>query len=216
MSNGEDRNTIRIVIVEDHTVVRQGLVSLLSVQAGLEVVGQGGTGFDGLRLVRELSPDVLVLDLSLPDMSGIDVIADVTRDVLTCKVVVLSMHSEASYVRPAIRAGAAGYLVKGADIADLIEAIRCVMCGEPFLSPGLARYLVADAGALDANRLTERETEVLRLVAQGKTSREIATILAISPKTVENHRHNIMAKLGVHDVASLTRLALASGIVAPE
>lgn len=207
---------IRVAIVEDHTVVRQGLVSLLGAQSGLEVVGHGGSGFEGLRLVREHRPDVLVLDLSLPDMSGIDVIAEVTRDLPSCRVVVLSMHSEASYVRPAIRAGAAGYLVKGADIGDLVEAIRCVMRGEPFLSPGLARYLVADAGALQTDRLTDRETEVLRLVAQGKTSKEIATILSISPKTVENHRHNIMEKLGVHDVASLTRLALASGIVAPE
>jgi DNA-binding NarL/FixJ family response regulator len=204
-----------VLVVEDHTIVRQGLVSLLS-GAGLDVVGACGTGLEALRLVGSEQPDVVILDLSLPDMSGIDVIHELKNLAPACRVIVLSMHNEPEYVRPALKAGVAGYLVKGADIGDLLEAIRCAERGEVLLSPGIAKVVMEATGTSGLEQLTNRETEVLRLVAQGKTSREIALLLGISPKTVDNHRQSIMEKLGVHDAVSLTKLAIRRGLVCPE
>jgi len=207
---------IRVLIVEDHTIVRQGLISLLETFSEIEIAGQCGTGLDGLRLARELSPDVIILDLSLPDMGGIEVIHSLKEDCPTARVVVLSMHSGPEYVKPALHAGAKGYLVKGADVRDLVKAIQAALQDEVFLSPGVAKVLLdSDASPL-TERLSPREQEILRYVAQGKTSREVGIILSISTKTVENHRQNIMRKLEVHDVVSLTRLAIRSGLVSPE
>jgi DNA-binding NarL/FixJ family response regulator len=207
---------IRVAIIEDHTIVRQGLLSLLKSQPDISVCGEVGTGTEGVALARAEQPDVVVLDLGLPDMSGVDVIYALRETSPETRVVVLSMHAEAEYVRPALRAGAAGYLVKGADIGDLVKAVQCAMAGEVLLSPGVAKVVLEGSGPDVAARLTEREVEVLRYVAGGKTSREVARILGISAKTVDNHRQNVMTKLGLHDVASLTRFAIRAGLVAPE
>ncbi len=208
--------TVRIVVVDDHTIVRQGVVSLLASYPGFEVVAEAGTGLEALDAVDAARPDVVLLDLSLPDMSGVEVLHNLRERHRDVRVVVLTMHSSPDYARPAIRAGAAGYLVKGSDIGDLVHALRMALAGETFLSPVVARLLMEHAGEPGCGELSPREEEVLRLVAQGKTSREIGMLLEISPRTVDNHRRNIMEKLGVHDVASLTRVAIRSGLVAPE
>ena len=207
---------IKVLIVEDHTIVRQGIVSLLESFPKIEVAGQCGTGLEALRLARELAPDVVILDLSLPDIGGIEVIHSLKDDCPSARVVVLSMHSGPEYVRPALHAGAKGYLVKGADVADLVKAVEAALRGEVFLSPGVAKVLLDSTVCPLTERLSPREEEILRYVAQGKTSREVGMILCISTKTVENHRQNIMRKLEVHDVVTLTRLAIRSGLVPPE
>ncbi len=205
---------VRILVVDDHTIVRQGLVALLSSVAGLTVVADCGTGREAVRLASALRPHVVLLDLSLPDMDGVEVLHELAEGVPHVRTVVLTMHSDPAYARPALRAGAAGYLIKGADIADLVVAIKEAMTGNTHLSPVVARLLV-DSPASSGEQLSPREEEVLRLVAQGKTSREVGVLLAISPRTVDTHRRNIMEKLGVHDVASLTRAAIRAGLVVP-
>jgi DNA-binding NarL/FixJ family response regulator len=206
---------IRLVLVEDHTIVRQGLKLLLSQSAEFKVQGEAGTGIEGMTVIARIKPDVALVDLTLPDMSGIEVIHEVRRVSPETRVVVLSMHSSPQYVQPALRAGACGYLVKGADVEALADALRTVMSGEQYLSPTVRRCAETHAPA-GAETLSARELEVLRLVAQGKTSAEIAVILSLAPKTVENHRQRIMDKLDVHDTASLTRFAVKAGIVTPD
>ncbi len=205
-----------VVIVEDHTIVRQGLVSLLDARDEFRVAGECGTAAEAVALVRAAAPALVVLDLSLPDGSGLEVIGALRRACPTCKIVVLTMHDQPQYVLPALRAGVAGYLVKGAGIGDLVQALRCAVRGELFLSPGIARLVVETPPPEGLDVLTGRETEVLGLVARGKTSREIGALLGISPKTVDNHRQNIMHKLGVHDVVSLTRLSIRSGLISAD
>jgi len=207
---------ITVVVVDDHTIVREGLISLLNSRPGIRVVGEAGGGLAAMEAARSVRPDVVILDLSLPDVSGIDVIYDLAREVPSARVVVLSMHDEPEYVRPALKAGVAGYLVKGSDIGDLVKAVECAMRGSAFLSPCIAKVMLDTSEPSGLEALTERELEVLRLVAGGKTSREVGRILGISPKTVDNHRQSIMQKLGIHDVVSLTRLAIRSGLVSPE
>jgi DNA-binding NarL/FixJ family response regulator len=211
--NNDER--ISILVVDDHTIVRQGLVSLLGSCDDFHVVGEASTGLEAVSQAKECSPAVVLLDLSLPDISGIEVIHQLRQESPQSKVVVLSMHAEPEYVRPAIRAGVSGYLIKGSDVGDLIKALHCAVRGEAMLSPGIARVLLDSAGSTPSDQLSSREHEVLRLVASGKTSREVAVILGISPKTVDNHRHSIMQKLGVHDVVSLTRVAIRDGLVPP-
>lgn len=209
-------DTISILIVDDHTIVRQGLLSLLGSYPEFTIVGEAATGWDAVRLARESKPMVILLDLSLPDVSGIEVIHQLRKECPDARVVVLSMHDGPEYVRPAIRAGVAGYLIKGSDVGDLVKAVHCAVRGEAMLSPGIARVLLDSAGATPSDQLSARELEVLRLVAGGKTSKEVGQMLGISPKTVDNHRGSIMLKLGVHDVVSLTRIAIRDGLVSPD
>ena len=208
--------TVRILVVDDHTIVRQGLVALLSGVPGFSVVADCGTGLLAVSLAEKHAPDIVLLDLSLPDMNGVEVIHELGSRVPAARVVVLTMHADPNYARPALRAGAAGYLIKGSDIGDLVEAIRKAVEGETHLSPVVAAMLIDSPPSAFCDRLSPREEEVLRLVAQGKTSREVGQLLEISPRTVENHRRNIMEKLGVNDVVSLTRAAIKAGLVMPE
>ena len=206
----------RLLLVDDHTIVRQGLRMLLGAFPEFEIVGEADTGTAALSKVGELAPDLVLLDLSLPDVGGVEVLHQLRDSGSAARVVVLSMHTEAEYVRPAMQAGAVGYLVKGADVADLVRALRSALRGEPWLSPSVTRVLLEDSDAAGAGPLSDRETVVLRLVARGKTSREIAAILGISAKTVENHRQNLKDKLDIHDVAGLTRYAMRTGLIVPE
>lgn len=216
------RRLIRVMLVEDHLIVRQGLRALLETQEGIEVAGEAGDGEEALASCRKVRPDVIVLDLGLPGKDGIRVAEELRDELPGCRVLVLSMHSGEEYVRSALRAGAAGFLVKGAGLTDLVRAIRAVAAGEAFFCGAAAEVLARDVRhggvAVEGARasLTEREREVLRLVASGKSSREIAAILGISPKTVEGHRANIMEKLGIHDLAGLVRYSVKSGLVPPE
>jgi DNA-binding NarL/FixJ family response regulator len=204
------------LVVDDHTIVRQGLVALLSTVPDLEVIADCGTGLQAISLAKREHPDVVLLDLSLPDLNGVEVIHELASSLPATKVVVLTMHADPTYARPALRAGAAGYLIKGSDIGDLITAIRKAMQGETHLSPVVASMLVDSPPSALGEQLSAREEEVLRLVAQGKTSREVGQLLEISPRTVDNHRRNIMEKLGVNDVVSLTKAAIKAGLIIPE
>jgi len=212
----QNEHRVSVLVVDDHTIVRQGLVALLSHVPDLDVVADCGTGLQAISLAVELHPDVVLLDLSLPDMSGVEVIHELATRLPAARIVVLTMHADPAYARPALRAGAAGYLIKGSDIGDLITAIRKAVQGETHLSPVVASMLMDSPPSAMGGQLSPREEEVLRLVAQGKTSREVGQLLEISPRTVDNHRRNVMEKLGVNDVASLTRAAIKAGLVLPE
>jgi DNA-binding NarL/FixJ family response regulator len=212
---------IRIVLTDDHAVVRAGLRALFSAHAALEVVGEAADGRDAIELCDKLRPDVLLLDLSMSSFNGIEALRRVRASFPMTRVLVLSMHATPEYVRPALKAGATGYVVKGAGLDSLVEAVRAVAAGERFLGPEASRVVQGDldhpppaggeAGPLE--RLTPREREVLQLVAEGHTNREIARLLSVSPKTVDAHRTNLMSKLDLHDAQALTRFAVRCGLV---
>lgn len=209
---------IRVLLAEDHTILREGLVALLSTEPGIEVVGAVEDGREAVLAVQRLQPDVLVMDLSMPGLNGVDATRHVRRDAPGTQVLILSMHGGEEHVRPAIRAGAAGYLLKGSGLSDLVSAIRAVSRGEGFLSPTVAKILLRDAqvddrGSPPSGPLTPREREVLQLVGEGRTSPEIARTIGLSVKTVEGCRSRIMAKLDIHDVAGLVRYAVRVGLL---
>ena len=206
---------IRIVIADDHHLVREGIRQVLQAGEEFEVVGQASNGAEALRLAESLRPDVLVLDVSMPDRSGIEVTAALRDRGSPVKVLVLSVHDHPQYVVEAVRAGARGYLRKDTEPAELRRAIRAVAGGESFFSPSVARHLSAaiqgDTTKSAADRLaglTPRERDVLRGIAEGSTNKEIAAGLGLSSRTVESYRESLMRKLGIYTVAELTRLAL--------
>jgi DNA-binding NarL/FixJ family response regulator len=202
---------IRILLVEDHQMVREGLRTLLAGEADFEVVGEASEGADAVRLARELAAHVIVMDIELAGLSGIEATKRVLRERPEAAVIALSMHDDAPTVDRALRAGARGYVLKGSGVAALCEAIRIVRRGETFLSPAISRLALPSGGrpgGSDADPLSDRERQVLELIAQGYTSREIAERLGLRPKTVENHRARIMEKLGIHTTAGLVRWAL--------
>lgn len=215
--------TIRVLLAEDHTIVREGLKALLNATADLEVVGEVEDGRAAVDAVARLRPDVVVMDLNMPKLNGVDATREIREKVGAPKVVILSMYDGEEYVRPAIRAGASGYLLKGSGLSDLVKAIRAVAGGEAFFSPAIAMILLRDSrgeGPVEnkdlADGLTKREREVLTLVGDGKSSPEIAKILGLSVKTIEGHRGRIMAKLECHNVAGLVRHAIRLGLVKAE
>lgn len=202
---------MRVLLVEDHTIVRDGLKAMLALEGDLDVVGETGDGVDAVAMARRLSPDVVVMDLSLPGRNGVDTTAAIVRACPATRVLVLSMYGGPEHVRPALRAGASGYLVKGTGVAELVSAIRAVARGESWFSRDIAAMLVSnDEGA---GTLTPREREVLRLVAEGLSSAEIARALEVSVKTIETHRSRIMHKLDVTNAAGLVREAIRLGLV---
>jgi DNA-binding NarL/FixJ family response regulator len=207
-----DAGVIRVVLVDDHTIVREGLHALLSAEPAIDVVGQAGTGPEAIERIAALAPDVLVIDLGLPDMDGVEVIAHVCARPHAPRILVLSMHAEEEYVRAALRAGASGYLVKGSGLSDFVSAIRTVHRGEEFLDAAIvaARNRGTDRGA---TTLTPREREVLRLVAEGCSTAITAARLGLSVKTIETHRGHIMRKLDASNVAGLVRHAIRLGLV---
>ena len=210
--------TIRIVIADDHRIIREGLCSLLSAQPDLEVVGQAKNGRAAVRLARDSSPDVVLLDVSMPDLNGIEAAGRIIAEYPRVKVIALSMHKDEHFVAGMLLAGAAGYLLKDCCFDELAGAIRSVMQGGLYLSPGITplvvkRYidhLMKKEGLLRPP-LSSREKEVLQMVAEGKTSKEIGALLYISEKTVETHRSRIMRKLGLNSIADLTKYALRIG-----
>ncbi|GBD25805.1 Transcriptional regulatory protein DegU [bacterium HR30] len=212
---------ITVLLVEDHTVVRKGIRRLLEDDPRLRVVGEASNGRDALALAQRLQPDVAVVDVGLPGLNGIDF----TRQLRTASehtaVVILSMHGDQAYVRRALQAGAKGYLVKDSEDQDLIKAILAVAAGSSYFDPTVSRVVLDSfLGAATAPesedelaRLTDREREVLQLVAEGKSSKEIAQILGLSVSTVESHRKHIMEKLDLHNTAAIVRFAVRKGIV---
>jgi DNA-binding NarL/FixJ family response regulator len=213
---------IRVLVADDHTIVRAGIRHVLESEAGFEVVGEAANGAEALSLAAELRPDVVVLDISMPGGSGLQLATRLRGSSPEPRVLILSMHDNAEYVLESLRAGANGYLLKDTAATELRSAIRAICRGESYFSPPIAGRLrealrsdrTTPAGTLD--QLTVREREVLLGIVQGKTNKEIATGLGISHRTVETHRESLMRKLQIRTVAELTRFALATGIMEDE
>jgi two-component system response regulator NreC len=209
----------RILLVEDHIVVRQGLKALLSGEADIEVVGEADNGREALQRVSDLQPDVVLMDISMPGLNGIEATRQICRHHPGVEVVILSMHSNEEYVFQVLQAGASGYVLKQSDSSEVLTAIRAALAGGSFLSPPISRAVIDDyvrraeargrSDTLDV--LTPREREVLQLLAEGVSNQEIADQLSISVKTVETHRGNMMKKLGVDSKTDLVKYALRKG-----
>jgi DNA-binding NarL/FixJ family response regulator len=212
---------VRVLIVDDHAVVREGLRHVLTAAEGFSVVGEAANATEALGLAETVRPDVVLLDLTMPGMSGLEAAAELRRRASGVRILVLSMHEQDEYVLEAVRGGANGYILKDAGPAELRAAIRAVGAGGEYFSPAVARRLTAAVRGEVATesprdrlqRLTPREREVLALVATGNTNRAIAARLGISPRTVESHRESLMKKLALRTVADLTRFALQAGLL---
>lgn len=210
---------VRILLVDDHGVVRSGLRHLLSVQAGFTVVGEASSGLEAVDLARSLKPDLVVLDLSMPGMSGLDALQRMRDEVPWVKVLVLTMHDDPEFVRQALSSGAVGYVLKAAADSELITAVRTVSAGGTYVYPTLAARLVvrgqapSQAEGDSARALTPRETQVLQLLALGYTNQEMAQELRLGVRTVETFRRRILEKLGLHTRAELVRYALNHNLI---
>jgi len=216
-------NKIRLMLVDDHAVVRSGLRMLLENEEDLLLIGEAGSGKEALELVTELKPDVVIMDITLPDMSGIEVTQQLKQKHPKIAVVALTIHEDQQYFFEMLQVGASGYVPKRAAPDDLITAIRAAHRGEMYIYPSLAKLLVGDflsrSGDEDAKEtmtgLTPREQEVLSLLAEGKTNDEIAGLLSISVHTVARHRENLMGKLGLHNRSELVKYAIRKGLIKP-
>jgi len=214
--------TIRILLADDHTVVRDGLRALVEKQPDMAVVGEAADGRDTIRLAEEQSPDVIIMDIAMPNMNGIEATRRITASNPQTAVLILSMHQDESYVLRSLKAGAKGYLLKESVRGDIIEAIRAVAHGRSFLTRKVSRILQEDyvremerRGLEDSyDLLTGREREILQLVAEGRTNKEVATMLNISLTTVETHRTHILQKLNLHSIPELILYAVRKGIIA--
>lgn len=212
---------IRILLADDHKLMRSGLRLLIEQQPDLSVVGEAADGREAVALAKSLRPDVAVMDISMPNLNGIEAAQQITQSHAELAVIVLSMHPDESYVLRALKAGAKGYLLKDSAESDLITAVRAVARGKSFFSPAVSKVLLDDymrklkrSGAEDAyDLLTPREREVLQLVAEGKSNKEVANLLNLSVYTVETHRSNIMQKLNLKGVPELTLYAVRKGII---
>jgi two-component system response regulator NreC len=212
---------IRVFLVDDHTVVRQGLRRILESDDEIEIVGEAGDGRTAIDLVQKLRPHVVVMDVAMPELNGIEATRQILKRVEGAKVLVLSMHGDDVYVRQALKAGARGYLLKDSEDLDLIKAVKAIRGGGSFFSPPVSKVVLsgylgdkADGDTEDSvARLTDREREVLQLIAEGKTNKEVAHALSVSVNTVETHRKHIMEKLDLHNTAELVRFAIRTKIV---
>jgi two-component system response regulator NreC len=210
---------IRVLIADDHAIVRAGLRAVLNAEAGLELVGEASGGSEALRLVESLHPDILVLDLSMPDLDGIQVTRQIKSAALDVRVLILTVHEDEALLREAIGAGAAGYILKHAAESELISAIHTVLMGEIYVHPKLIRSLLVESekhspsSPLPEELLTPRELDVLHCIVQGYTNRQIADELKLSVRTVEGYRANMTGKLGMHSRAELVRYARQHGLL---
>ncbi len=215
--------SIRILLADDHKITRQGLRSLLDKEFDMEVVAEAEQGRTAVRLVRELLPDVVIMDVSMPDLNGMEATRQIVGEFSNIKIVALSMHSDSLFVTEMLRSGASGYLLKDCAFEELARAIRTVVAGKTYLSPSISGVVVDDylhrlskAVLSGSEVLTDREREVLQLLAEGKSTKQIALKLHISVKTVETHRRQIMDKLDIHTVAELTKYAIRKGLTSLE
>ncbi|MDX2150268.1 MAG: response regulator transcription factor [Bryobacteraceae bacterium] len=214
---------IRVLLADDHSVVRQGLRAWLERSPKVQVVGEAADGREAVALAEELKPEIVVMDIAMPNLNGIDATAQIMRRNPDTKVIVLSMHADEGYILRALGAGAKGYLLKESTETDVLPAVESVREGKPYFTPSIARILLEDyVRMLRQNNqqdsydlLTEREREVLQLLAQGKTNKEAAQLLDLSPHTIESHRTNLMQKLNLHNTAEIVLYAVRKGIVVP-
>ena len=211
--------TVRILLADDHAMLRDGVRMVLDAHPDFEVVGMAGSGAEAVTLAQSLHPDIAVLDIAMPELNGLEATREIRATCPGTEVIVMSMHEGEEYLREALRAGASGFVLKRAAAKDLVGAILAVRRGESYLDPALTRTLISDYvrkvdhGEPATGALTERELEVLRLVAEGFTNRQIALKLNISIKTVQSHRANLMDKLDVHDRTELVRYAIRRGLI---
>ncbi|HPC97113.1 MAG TPA: response regulator transcription factor [Sedimentisphaerales bacterium] len=215
--------SIRIIVADDHTIVRHGLTKLLQQERDVEVIAQAQNGHATLDLARELSPDVIVMDVGMPDLNGIDATQQILRENPNIKVLALSMHAGKKFVMAMLKAGASGYLLKDCALEELTTALQTVISGRIYLSPAITDIVVdsyvrqpAEAEPSAFSLLSQREREVLQLMAEGNTTKQIALRLHISPKTVEGHRLRLMSKLNIDNIAQLTKYAIQEGLTSAE
>jgi two-component system response regulator NreC len=215
---------VRIVIAEDHTILREGLKSLLSSNPGFEIVGEAGDGREAIRCAEKLKPDLILTDLSMPRMNGMEAIKEIKRESPATKVLVLTVHRAEEYILATFKAGADGYVLKDSTHSELVTAVKKVLNGRHYISPEISEKVID--GYLEGKKtlkprtswetLTQREREILKLIAEGYKNKEIADDLCISVKTVEKHRANLMEKLDLHNVQALTAFAIEKGVVSRE
>ena len=210
---------IRVLLADNHTLVRAGLRALLQNIEGIQVIAEAGDGREALHLVAEHQPDVVLMDIAMPEMNGLEAAAHVVKEFPQVRVIILSMHANEEYVLQALRIGAMGYLLKDAGISELELAIKAICQGETYLSPAVSKHVVANYlqrvsdESSSSTQLTSRQREILQLIAEGRSTKEIAELLFISVKTVETHRMQLMKRLDIHDVAGLVRYAIRMGLV---
>ncbi len=209
---------LRVLLAEDHTLVRAGIRALLESLEGVEVVAEAADGREALRLAQTHHPDILLMDITMKELNGLEAAARLAKERPATRVIILSMHADQAYVHQALQAGASGYLLKGSDLAELELALKAVARGDTYLSPAVSKNFVGDllngkkptANPLD--ELTPRQREILQLVAEGRTTKEIASRLNLSIKTIETHRTQLMERLDIHDVAGLVKFAIRVGL----
>jgi DNA-binding NarL/FixJ family response regulator len=224
MTNTNPENKIRVLLAEDHTLVRQGFRRILEDDARITVVGEASTGLAAIQLTKELKPQVVVMDLSMPELGGLEASAEILKELPNTKILILSMYSNEAYVRKAFEIGAKGYILKNAIEVDLTRAVVALTEGGAYMSPGISNLVIESlkAGSFEDRsqdtyeRLTLREKEVLQLIAQGKSNKEIAALLNISVNTVAVHRAHVMETLGLHRTAELVLYAVKRGLIVPQ
>jgi DNA-binding NarL/FixJ family response regulator len=213
---------VRVLLADDHRLVRAGIRSLLEGLADIQVVAEAKDGHEALALIEQTQPQVALIDIAMPGLNGLEVTERAMQAFPQLRIIILSMYTTEEYVLRALRAGAAGYLMKDADIAELELAIGAVVQGESYLSPAVSKHVadyvrrVGENATSALDQLTPRQREVLQLIAEGHTTREIAQIMDVSDKTVETHRANLMERLDIHDIAGLVRYAVRTGIISVE
>jgi two-component system nitrate/nitrite response regulator NarL len=212
------KRTIKLLLVDDHPVVRRGIASCLASQTHLTIVGEASDGREALRKAHELRPDILLMDIEMPHMSGLAVTETLRKELPNVKVLILSMHLQSDYVVRILRSGARGYILKDSSPDELIKAIETIDSGESFFSPDVARialsqFVQGSGQGPNPSELTNREREVLTLIAEGLTNKEIACRLGVGVRTIETHRERSMRKLNIHSVAGLTRFAISKGLI---
>ena len=223
-NNQQTHNNIdiaNVVIAEDHAILRAGLCAMLATEPDFQVIGEASSGRDAIRLVGKLNPDLLLLDLSMPNSNGTEAINTIKRRYPETKIVVLTVHKAEEYIRAALEAGADGYVLKDDDQSELFTALRTILEGKPYLSPSICDKIVSGylGGSSEKARthtwssLTQREREVMKLIAEGYRNKGVAEYLSISPKTVEKHRSNLMKKLNLHSASAITAFAIENGLI---
>jgi DNA-binding NarL/FixJ family response regulator len=222
-ANHDDSRFIKILLADDHKILRAGLRGLIEIQPSFKIVAEAEDGRTAVQLCRELSPDVVIMDISMPDLNGIEATRQILGNSPTTKVIILSVHSSKHFIEEVFRAGATGYLLKNCSFEDLVYAIRAVNAGETYLHPKIASIVRVDyleainqRDSSSPSMLSPREREVLQLIAEGKSTKEIAFSFNLSVKTVEAHRQRIMEKLNIRTVAALTKYAIREGLTSEE